>query len=149
TFTNIAMYLRGPYFRPLHAMPVDTVTRRDVAARLVAITTDHGSIVAARARGVLSTFYAWAMGHGLAESNPIIGTLMPTNAEPRSRVLSDNELGAIWRASGETAYGTVIKLLILTAARRGEVGGMRWSELDLDRGTWTIPKQRTKNKCGH
>jgi integrase len=149
TFTNIAMYLRGPYFKPLHAMPVDTITRRDVAARLVAITRDHGSIVAARARGALSAFYVWAMGNGLAEANPIIGTLRPADAEPRSRVLSDAELAAIWRASGDDAYGKVIKLLTLLAARRAEVGGMRWSELDLDRATWTIPPQRAKNKREH
>jgi integrase len=95
------------------------------------------------------TFYVWAMGNGLAEANPIIGTLKPQDAEPRSRVLTDEELAAIWRASGDDAYGRVIKLLILTGARRGEVGGMRWSELDLDRGIWTIPPQRTKNKRQH
>ena len=149
TYTNLAMYLRGPYFKPLHGTPVDAVTRRDVAARLVAITHAHGTIVAARARGALSTFYVWAMGNGLAEANPIIGTLKPQDAEPRSRVLSDEELAAIWRTCGKAAYGSVIKLLILTGARRGEVGGMRWSELDLDRGVWTIPPQRTKNKKSH
>lgn len=150
TFTNIAMYLRrGPYFKPLHGMPVDTITRRDVAARLVAITRGHGSIVAARARTALSTFYAWAMGNGLAEANPIVGTLKPTDAEPRARVLSDAELAAIWRASGDAAYGKVIKLLMILSARRAEVGGMCWSELDLDRATWTIPPRRTKNKREH
>jgi integrase len=149
TYANLALYLRGPYFKPLHGMPVDTVSRRDVAARLVAITGAHGPIVAARARGALSTFYVWAMGNGLAEANPIVGTLKPQDAEPRSRVLSDEELAVIWRASGNDAYGRVIKLLILTGARRGEVGGMRWSELDLDRGIWTIPPQRTKNKKPH
>jgi integrase len=130
-------------------MAVDAVTRRDVAARLVAITRANGSIVAARARGALSTFYVWAMGNGLAETNPVIGTLKPQDAQPRSRVLGDEELTAIWRASGNDAYGRVIKLLILTGARRGEVGGMRWSELDLDRAIWTIPPQRTKNNRPH
>jgi integrase len=150
TFTNIAMYLRrGPYFKPLQAMPVDTITRRDVAARLVAITRDHGSIVGARAHSALSAFYVWAMGNGLAEANPVADTIKPKDSEPRSRVLSDSELAAIWRACGDDAYGKVIKLLTLLCARRGEVGGMRWSELDLDRATWTIPAQRTKNKREH
>jgi integrase len=149
SYSNLVLYLRGPYFKPLHGVPINTVTRRDVAARLVAITRAHGSIVAARARGALSAFYVWAMGNGLAEVNPIIGTLKPQDAEPRSRVLSDEELAAIWRASGNDAYGRMIKLLILTGARRGEVGGMRWSELDLDRTIWTIPPQRTKNKKPH
>jgi integrase len=147
TLRQLAAYLTGSYFKPLHAMPVDAVTRKDVAARLVAITRAHGSIVAARARGALSTFYAWAMGNGLAETNPIVGTLKPKDAEPRERVLSDQELAAIWRASGDDAYGQVIKLLILTGARRAEIGGMRWSELK--HGTWTIPAERSKNGRQH
>ena len=149
TFVNLALYLRGPYFKPLHGMAVDAITRRDVAARLVAITRNHSSIVAVRARGALSSFYVWALGNGFAESNPIVGTLKPQDAQPRSRVLRDDELAAIWHASGDTSYGKVIKLLMLTGARRAEVGGMRWSELDLDRGTWMIPASRSKNKKPH
>jgi len=147
TWRSLAAYLNGSYFKPLHGMPVDAVTRKDVAARLVAITREHGSIVAARARGALSTFYSWAMGNGLAETNPIVGTFKPKDAQPRERVLSDQELAAIWRTSGDDAYGRVIKLLILTGARRAEVGGMRWTEIK--HGTWTIPSERTKNGREH
>jgi integrase len=89
------------------------------------------------------------MGNWLAEINPIIGTLKPKDAEPRERVLSDQELAAIWRASGDDAYGKVIKLLILTGARRAEVGGMKWSEVDFERGTWSLPPARIKNARGH
>jgi integrase len=145
THGALAAYLTGSYFRPLHAMPVDTVTRKDVAARLVAITREHGSIVAARARGALSTFYVWAMGNGLAELNPVVGTLKPKDAEARERVLDDRDLAHIWRAAGDDAYGKVIKLLILTGARRAEVGGMRWSEIDRKRAVWLVPATRTKN----
>jgi integrase len=149
THGALAAYLTGSYFKPLHGMPVDTVTRKDVAARLVAITREHGSIVAARARGALSTFYVWAMGNGLAEANPIIGTLKPKGAEPRERVLEDRELAHIWRAAGDDAYGKVIRLLALTGCRRQEIGGLRWDELNFERGTLTIPAERTKNKREH
>jgi integrase len=145
THGALAAYLTGSYFKPLHAIPVDTVTRKDVAARLVAITREHGSIVAARARGALSTFYVWAMGNGLAELNPVVGTLKPKDAEARERVLDDRDLAHIWRAAGDDAYGKVIKLLILTGARRAEVGGMRWSEIDRKRAVWLVPATRTKN----
>src|SRR5262249_36558019 len=40
-------------------------------------------------------------------------------------------------------------LLILTAQRRTEVGGIAWREIDLDRGTWTLPASRTKNGREH
>jgi integrase len=149
TYREIVRYLTGSHFRALHSMPVDTITRRDVAARLTRITAEIGPITAVRARGALSGFYVWAMGNGLAESNPIVGTLKPQDAKPRERVLDDSELAAIWRTSGDDAYGKVIKLLILTGCRRQEVGGMRWDELDLERGTWTIPAARTKTGRQH
>jgi integrase len=149
TYRELKRYLTSHFFKPLHGTPIDQVTRRDVAARLAKITAENGSISAGRARGALSAFYAWAMGMGLAEANPTIGTIKPQDAKPRERVLDDSELAAIWRASGDDAYGKVVKLLILTGARRGEVGGMRWSELDLERGLWSLPPERTKNGRPH
>jgi integrase len=149
TYRELVRYLTGHFFEPLHATPIDQITRRDVAVRLSKIIAENGSISAGRARGALSAFYAWAMGMGLTEQNPTIGTIKPQDSKPRERVLADSELAAIWRASGDDAYGKVLKLLILTAARRGEVGGMQWSELDLERGIWSLPPERTKNARAH
>jgi integrase len=59
-------------------------------------------------------------------------------------VLSDAELAAIWNACRNDAYGRIVKLLILTGARREEVGGMLWREL-VD-SVWTLPTSRTKNR---
>jgi integrase len=142
-------YLAGDYFRPLHSMPIDTVTRRDVAARLVAITREHGSVAAARARSVLMAFYVWALQSGLVEANPVIGTAKPKDGKPRERVLSDDELAAIWKACADDDYGRVIRLLILLGARRNEIGGMAWRELELERGRWTLPASRSKNGRAH
>src|SRR5262249_17741680 len=41
------------------------------------------------------------------------------------------------------------RLLIVLGARRTEIGGMRWSELDLNRGVWALPKERAKNGRAH
>jgi integrase len=149
TYAEIVRYLTGHFFKPLHNVPIDQITRRDVAARLTKITTESGSITASRARIALSGFYAWAMGQGLAESNPVIGTTRPQEAKPRDRVLSDAELAAIWNACDDDAFGKVIKLLVLTGARRAEVGGMRWSEIGFERGVWVIPAERVKNGRQH
>jgi integrase len=147
---EITRYLTAaPYFDPLHNMPIDTVSRRDVAARVLAVTREHSSVVAARARTTLSTFFAWAMGEGLAESNPVVGTNPPEDSTPRERVLTDQELATIWRACRDDDFGRIVKLCILLGARRSEVGGMAWNELDLDRGLWSIPAARTKNKRAH
>jgi integrase len=87
------------------------------------------------------------MGAGLCESNPVIGTYKPKDTARRDRVLSDAELAAVWKSCRENDYGKIVRLLILTAARRQEVGGMRWSEIEND--VWTIPVERSKNGLAH
>jgi integrase len=149
TFIEAKRYLTCSYFKPLHHMPVDTITRKDVAARLIAITRENGSVTASRARTAVNTFFIWTMQMGLVEANPVIGTIQPKDSEGRSRVLTDAELAAVWRACGDDDHGKIARLLVLTGCRRQEVGSMRWSELDAERGVWTIPAERTKNKHAH
>ena len=90
----------------------------------------------------------WAIGEGVAETNPVTGT---NRASPvsRDRVLTDDELRAVWSACRDDDYGRIVRLLLLTGQRRDEVGGMRWAELDFDRGLWIIPGPRTKNSREH
>ena len=141
--------LSGPAFKPLHAMPLDKVTRKDIASRIVVTERDAGSIVAAKSRIALLTFYVWAMRMGLVEQNPVIATIWPEDSKPRERVLSDDELATIWQACRDDDHGRIVRLLILLGARRQEVGGMRWSEIDPDAGTWTLPAERSKNGKAH
>ena len=148
TYRELERYLTGPAFKSLHRTPLDQITRRDVAARLARIAEQSSSIVARRARAALSAMFVWALGHGLCEQNPVVGTLAPANAQPRERVLSDAELIAIWRACQDDDFGRIVRLLILTGARRMEICGLRWSEID-DSGTWTLPAARSKNRRAH
>jgi integrase len=142
---EITRYLTGDYFKPLHGMPIDSVSRKDVAARLTAITLGHSSNTAGLARDALQAFFVWALQEGLVEHNPVIGTRRPQRSRGRDRVLSDAELAAVWQAAGDDDYGKIVRLLILTGARRDEIGGVRWSELDSGRGPWTLPGERAKN----
>jgi integrase len=147
SFRVTKLYLTGKaYFGPLHATAIGEITRADVAARLLAITRNSGSVTGSRARSALSTLFAWALGEGLCEANPVIGTNKPADSTPRDRVLADSELLAIWNACKDDDYGRLVRLLALTGSRRAEIAGMRWSELDLDKGLWSLPKERAKNK---
>jgi integrase len=145
TFHETQRYLRGPYFKPLLSMPADQITRRDIAARLLVISRESGNTTAARARSAFSELYAWGMGQGLVENNPIVGTVRPKISPPRARTLSDIELLAVWSAAGDDDFGRIVKLLICTGARRAEVGSATWGEFDLSAGAWTIPGGRAKN----
>jgi integrase len=134
------------YWKPLRSMSVDRITRRLVAARLGEIVHEHGVTAAARARQSLSAFFGWLMREGIADSNPVIGTSDPgSRLKSRDRVLTAGELRAIWKACPETDFGWIVKLLMLTGARRDEIGGLVWSEINLDNGMLTIPGERTKN----
>jgi hypothetical protein len=67
---------------------------------------------------VLATSFAWAIGEGFIDANPVAGTNKFEAGEPRERVLNDKELAAVWNACGDRDYGEGIRLLILTGDRR-------------------------------
>lgn len=136
-------------WKPLHELPFDKVSRALIAERLSELKKTSGPVAANRARSYLSTFFSWALQMGLTETSPLIGTAKGTREVSRDRVLSDEELADIWRHTGDSDYGTIVRLLMLTGQRREEVGGMRWPEIDFEKRTWTIPKERTKNKLAH
>ena len=110
-----------------------------VATGLRQIAKTHGSASANRARAALSALYAWAIGEDLCVANPVIGTNKAKEAGPRERVLSDAELAAVWNAAGDTDFGWIIKLLILTGQRKEEFASLRWSEIDMGAKTITLP----------
>jgi len=134
------------YWKSLRSSSIEAITRRTVAARLNQIVSEHGATAAARARQSLSAFFSWAIREGMVETNPVIGTNDPSShIDARDRVLTEAELRAIWSACGEDDFGRIVRLLMLSGARRDEIGGLRWSELDLDRSLLNIPGSRTKN----
>jgi integrase len=147
--SEIERYLTGSYFRPLHAKPLAEIDRRDVNACIATMKRANGTVAATRALTALQSLFTWAIRAGLIDTNPVTNVNKPAPLPPRDRVLADAELAAVWRACGDDDAGRVTKLMILTAARRGEVGGMRWREIDLDKGTWTLPKERAKNTRAH
>ena len=74
----------------------------------------------------------------------------PAPEKARERVLSDPELGAVLEACASLgAYGQGVKLLALTGARRSEVFGMTWAEVDMTGKAWTLPAARAKNGRMH
>ena len=70
--------------------------------------------------------FGWAVKRGALRLNPFADLPVAKSIVKRERVLSDAELAEIWRAAGEMSapYGAIVRLLILTGQRRGEVAGM-------------------------
>ena len=84
------------------------------------------------------------------DANPCNDTKGQTKRSERNRTLSPDELGAVWNACDmNTDFGKIVRLLILTGCRREEIGGLMWSEINLDAGTISLPAERTKNHRAH
>jgi integrase len=135
-----------PVFGSLKAAEIK---RRDIIALLDAVATRPAPVLANRVKALIHKIFVFALERDILQANPASGIRRPTSEKPRERTLTDAELRAFWNALEHEPFKTALlfKLLLLTSQRRGEVAGMPWSELDLDRGLWTLPAARTKN--GH
>src|SRR5262249_39170496 len=137
------------YAKPLHHLRLSEIDRRTIAVRLAEIEHGSGGATRNRVRSSLSAFFAFAIREGLIEVNPVTGTGKANEGNGRDRVLSEPELSAVLKALGQDDFSDVVRLLVLTGQRREEIGSLRWSEIDWDRGLIVLPPERTKNKRLH
>lgn len=131
-----------------------TDLRKRHAVRLLDRLADSGRMgVTRRAHWVMKRISLWGVLRDEIEMDPLAGLPCPVPKARRERVLSHDELRALWAAWEVQGYpfGAMQMLLLLTAVRRAEIAEMTWAELD-DTETptrWTIPAGRTKNGRAH
>jgi integrase len=130
---------------------LDALTRRRKGKDDEAAGKARGAAITGRTAAYGRAAFAWAVKRGSVRSNPFAALPVVKNAAKRERVLSDAEVAEIWQATGEASepFGPIIRLLILTGQRRGEVAGMTWGELSDDLTIWSLPAERTKNGTAH
>jgi integrase len=101
----------------------------------------HHAFVAVRA------FFNWAYRRHYVSENPIARMEVPAGRAPRARILTDDELKRIWQACGEDQFGRVVKALILTGQRVGEITSI--TEDMVGENAVTLPGWLTKNGKEH
>ena len=131
--------------------PIASIGRGDIV-RLLDRIEERGSVMANRTLGILTRIMNWHATRSDTFRSPIVRG-MARAEEARSRVLTDEELRAIWKATepkpleghGATArvFASLVRFLLLTGARRSEAASMAWREVD---GSWTLPAERNKTK---
>jgi integrase len=131
--------------------PIGAIKRREIISLLDEYRARGAGTMANRALSALSKFFSWCCERDIVPASPTHGIRKPSPEVKRERVLSDFELAIVWKAAAAEGYpfGTLVQLLILTAQRRAEVGGVIWPEFDLVTCTWSIPGSRTKNGRPH
>jgi integrase len=135
--------------KPLQRATLNEIDRRAIAVLLRDIEKGSGAVARNRVRSSLSAFFTCAVKEGLLEANPVSGTAKAEEGGSRERVLTPSELGEVWAALPQDQFGDIVRLLILTAQRREEIGGLRWSEVDLSEALILLPPERVKNRRSH
>jgi len=104
-----------------------------------------------RVRSQVVAALNWAVEREYLDANPAAAVKKRKIEASRDRVLSNDELRAIWRAAEALSEPgrSLVKAWILTGQRRDEVRCMPWSEVDLGRALWTLPAARNKAKRDH
>jgi integrase len=136
--------------------PITEITRRDVRDVIVAIKDEGKEATAHNLLGYIKKLFKWAVHQEVYD----IGANPAADWEPKEligekkigeTVLSDAELGALWRAADAMPYptGPFLQMLALTGQRKSEVAQARWREFDLAQKVWTIPPARMKAKREH
>jgi integrase len=148
SLAEVARHL-NKHLAPLHHDSAASVTRGQVVGLLGRIAKDSGPVAANRVRASLGGMWTWAMRSGRVDGdNPVARTPKAGNEAPRDRVLTDAELAGVWHATESGSdHDRIVRLLLLTGARREEAAGMAWGEIA--GGVWTLPANRSKNNRAH
>jgi integrase len=167
--------IRAEFIKKWARRPAAELMPEECAAAIRAIVNRGTPAQAHTAFELLRRIYSWAVGtnqFGIVASP--VATLRPSDLIGekviRNRILTDDELRAIWKAAAgsyvapkkegarlralpdgpemEYPYGPVFRAMILTGQREREVSDMAWSEIDFDNKIWTIPDTRMKGDHG-
>jgi integrase len=136
--------------------PVDDIQPDEVAAVIRPIVKRGAMYQAHAAFAAIRRLFKWALVNGEfnLHDSPV-ERLSPKDLigarQVRERVLTDQELAAVWHAAEKIGYpyGPLFRMLVLTGQREREVADAPWQEFDLDNGIWTIPASRMKGKRVH
>jgi integrase len=126
--------------------PIGEIRRSNIASLLDAIVEENGEVMADLTLAIVRRVFTWhaarddhfvsPLTKGMARSKP--------SERARSRILTDDELRAVWKAASQPndLFGAYMRFLLLTAARRDEASEM--SRIEIKAGVWTIPAARYK-----
>lgn len=124
------------------------VTKQDISAKLTRLSETPSQ--QKHAAVYLKTFFNWAINEEYLTSNPL-QSFKQGKPRRRKRILNDDELRAVWDAAGQIGglFGPIVKLMLLTGQRRGEIAGLLDSFFSRNQQTLTLPSSLTKNHLEH
>lgn len=144
------IYTKGKMAAHWGGRPISSITKDDARALLASIPEEKSSV-----RHSVYTYgralWAWAVKEDLVEQNLWAAMHAPQKPRPRTNWLRDDEIKAFWQATGEHGqpWQAMCRMLLLTGARRNEIAGIQWSELDREKKLLTIGADERGTKTKH
>ena len=143
TQDNYKGYLNRNFLKPFSQKTLDEITNRDI----ITITDKLTPSNQAYALSVIRIFWNFCRRRQLTKNNPV-DTVRVQQSPSRDRVLSDDELKAIWKTTEEpTTYHYIVRMLLLTGQRRGEIVALQKTWIKANE--IVFPKEITKNGKEH
>lgn len=134
------------------AWKVQDIRRRDVIG-LIERKAEDAPVAANRLYELLRRMFNFAIRRDVLEANPCAQVRKPGAERSKDRVLSRNEIKVFWTTLDGKAFrertAAALRMILLTAARPGEVCAMKWSDVDMENGVWTISAEGSKNGLAH
>jgi integrase len=132
---------------PFTALPIAELKRGQIVLRLDQVQTDRGPIARNRAQSEIRHFLGWCHNRGFVETIALALVRKEVKEIARERVLSDPELAAIMRATGDhTPFSDIVRVLLHTGMRRGEAANLQPRDLDLGAATLRVRSEVSKNR---
>lgn len=135
---------------PIIERHAEDIRRRDLRELFDQCVEQGIEREAERRRQTVGAMFRWAVSQDIVEIDPTAGLKAYDPGTPRDRVLTADEIGALWKWLDSEALprnpADILKLELLTGARCGEISGLCAEEINCDEWIWTLPAARSKNK---
>jgi integrase len=130
---------------------IGSITRRDVVALLDGIVDDGKPVLANRMLAAVRAMFNWAIRRGIVDTSPATLVERPAAEKPRERILSAEEIRALWPQFDALGYpfGPFFQMALVTGQRREEVARMSWADIDAEERTWSLSASQTKARRAH
>ena len=153
TWEEDARMLSKDVVPPLGKRKAKDIKRRDIVLLIDEIVERGSPITANRTLRIIKKMFSFAVKRGVLDASPCMEIDPPAKENQRERILNEEEIKMFWfglnKAKMSESTKLVLRLLLITAQRKGEVSQAEWSEIDLKNKWWTIPKERSKNERIH
>jgi integrase len=126
---------------------IAAIDRELVTALQDKIQDEHGTRTSDKVLSLVATIFAFHQKRTSSFTSPVVAGMKrySSRENARKRILTDDEIRALWREKG--TYADLLRLALLTAQRREKVASIKWD--DLDGNVWTIPSEdREKGNAG-